>query len=112
MMIAKILDMNIAMISRTIGAAQVVLGEKLLAEAEAILWRELRTGAAEREAKRVKPRTESPSMVAHDGSVELPGFVHEALGIKPGEFVYFVRDQKAGFRIMSASAMDAALGNE
>jgi energy-coupling factor transporter ATP-binding protein EcfA2 len=58
------------------------------------------------------PRTESPSMVAHDGSVELPGFVREALGIKPGEFVYFVRDPKAGFRLMSEAAVDAALGDE
>jgi hypothetical protein len=58
------------------------------------------------------PRTESPSMVAHDGSVELPSFVREALGIQPGEFVYFKRDPKGGFRLMSAAAMDAAIGDE
>jgi hypothetical protein len=58
------------------------------------------------------PRAEETSLVAHDGSVELPAYVREALGIDPGQFVYFVRDGGSGFRIVSAAQMREALGDE
>src|SRR5262249_40356254 len=58
------------------------------------------------------PRAEDISLVAHDGSVELPGYVREALHIEPGQFVYFVKDGGNGFRILSADQMRQALGDE
>lgn len=58
------------------------------------------------------PRQEEVSMLADDGSIEIPRHVRDALGLRPGEFVYFVRDAKGGFRVVSAAAMEAALGDE
>lgn len=58
------------------------------------------------------PRQEEVSMLADDGSIEIPRDVRDALGLRPGEFVYFVPDAKGGFRIVSTAAMEAALGDE
>jgi len=95
------------------------------AKADLDLW-ELQRGGDSTEATRVTPpmlrpyevrgaegpRAEDTSLVAHDGSVELPAYVREALHIDPGQFVYFVKDGGNGFRIVSAAQMKQALGDE
>jgi hypothetical protein len=95
------------------------------AKADLDLW-ELQRGRAGATATRVTPpslrpyevrgvegpRAEETSLVAHDGSVELPAYVREALHIDPGQFVYFVKDGENGFRIVSAAQMRRALGDE
>jgi hypothetical protein len=58
------------------------------------------------------PREKEVSMLADDGSIEVPDYVREALGLRAGEFVYFVRDGKGGYRVVSTAAMRAALGDE
>jgi len=95
------------------------------AKSDLCLWQLEREAGATR-AKRVTPsvlrgyemrsddgpRAEVTSMMAHDGSVELPGFVREALHVEPGQFVYFVPGDDGGFRILSEAEMDKALGDE
>jgi AAA domain, putative AbiEii toxin, Type IV TA system len=95
------------------------------AKADLDLW-QLQSGSAGTEAVRVTPpmlrpyevrgvegpRAEDTSLVAHDGSVELPAYVREALHIEPGQFVYFVKDGEGGFRIVSAAQMKQALEGE
>jgi predicted ATPase len=95
------------------------------AKADLDLW-QLQRGSDGAEAVRVTPpllrpyevrgvdglRAEDTSLVAHDGSVELPAYVREGLHIEPGQFVYFVKDGESGFRIISAAQMKQALGDE
>jgi hypothetical protein len=95
------------------------------AKADLDLW-QLQRGSEGAEAVRVTPpllrpyevrgvegpRAEDTSLVAHDGSVELPEYVREGLHIEPGQFVYFVKDGESGFRIVSAAQMKQALGDE
>jgi hypothetical protein len=51
-------------------------------------------------------------MIAHDGSVELPKHVLQALGAEPGQYVYFVKNGKGEFRLVSEQEMDRMLDNE
>ena len=95
------------------------------AKADLGLW-QLQRGSEGAEAVRVTPpmlrpyevrgvegpRAEDTSLVAHDGSVELPEYVREGLHIEPGQFVYFVKDGENGYRIVSAAQMKQALGDE
>lgn len=58
------------------------------------------------------PRQEDVSMIAHDGSVELPKHVVQALGATPGQYVYFVKSGEGGFRLVPQQEMDGMLGNK
>jgi hypothetical protein len=95
------------------------------AKADLDLW-ELQRGGDGTEATRVTPpmlrpyevrgaegpRKEDASLMAYDGSVELPAYVREGLSIGPGQFVYFVKDDRGGFSIVSAAQMKRVLGGE
>lgn len=51
-------------------------------------------------------------MIAQDRTVELPKHVLAALGAEPGQYVYFVKNGKGEFRLVSEQEMDRMLGNE
>ena len=50
-------------------------------------------------------RKEDVAQLAADGTVELPAYVREGLGVKPGDYVAFVRDPRGDFRVMSAAQL-------
>ncbi|WP_295452932.1 ATP-binding protein [uncultured Thiodictyon sp.] len=54
--------------------------------------------------------TRTVSLLNYDGSVRLPDYVLDELKTSSGRFVYFVRAQPAGFRIVSEPEMAAMLG--
>ncbi len=50
-------------------------------------------------------RKEDVAQLAADGTVELPLYVREGLGVKPGDYLAFVRDPRGEFRVMSAAQL-------
>lgn len=56
------------------------------------------------------PEYLAPSVLNDDGSVRLPDYVLDDLHALSGSFVYFVRTQPSGFRIVSESEMAKLLG--
>jgi hypothetical protein len=52
----------------------------------------------------------TPSLLGFDGSIQLPEFVRDGLGIAPGQFVYFVPAGNQQFRLVTEAEMAAGLG--